>query len=227
VVRAVVEAAGDARAAGPDSPLLYAARFNPEPGVIRALVERGADVTADLGFPTLARPALTYAAQSNPNPAVLDELLADGAAVNAKVSVLDNMGFTPLLYAAQCNPNPQVVRELVRKGARIELADAMDRTPLVLAAQYGENPEVLRALLALGATVNLACRDYSNVGWTPLMYAAASPASPLPKIAALLAAGADAKVRSREGRTALDYADANPEVLRGDPAYLALAEASH
>jgi ankyrin repeat protein len=226
VVQDMLDAGGRADGTGPDAPLLYAARFNPEPRIIKVLVAGGARVKADLGYPILARPALTYAAQSNPSVAVIDELLEDGAAINAKVSVLDNMGFTSLMYAAQCNRNPEVVRELVRRGAGIELADAMSRTPLVFAAQYNENPKVLEALLAAGAKVNFSCRDYSKVGWTPLMFAAASSASPLPKVAALLAAGADAKARCQEGKTALDLANANARIKHGSPAYRALLKAS-
>ena len=226
VVQTLLEAGGRATDTGPGAPLLFAARFNPEPGIIRVLVAHGAAVGANLGFPILARPALTYAAQSNPSPAVIDALVAAGAAVNAKVSVLDNMGFTPLMYAAQSNPNPAVVRALVRAGAKPGITDAMDRTALVLAAQYNGNPGVLAALIAGGAEVNLVCRDYANIGWTPLMYAAASGEGPLPKVALLLAAGADARARSRDGGTALDRAAANPAVDRRSPVYRALARAS-
>ena len=179
-----------------------------------------------LGFPVPAAGWGRIDWRTVPAARVKELLVAAGAAVNAKVSVLDNMGFTPLMYAAQSNPNPAVVRALVRAGAKPGITDAMDRTALVLAAKYNGNPGVLAALIAGGAEVNLVCRDYANIGWTPLMFAAASGERPLPKVALLLAAGADARARSRDGGTALDRAAANPAVDRRSPVYRALARAS-
>jgi ankyrin repeat protein len=222
VVKALLDAGARAEGQGGDSPLMYAAQFNPEPGIIRLLLAAGASPTADLGYRMLARPALTYAAQYNAAPAVIAELIAAGAAVDAKVSVLDNMGLTPLMYAAQYNAEPAIVEALARAGANVERTDAMDRTALILAAQYNDNPEVLRRLLRLGARVNFRSRDYYNVDWTPLMYAAASASNPLPKIRLLLDAGADPSPRSKDGRTALDYAAMNPLVPKADLTYLEL-----
>ena len=223
VIQALLERGNGAEDTGPESPLLFAARFNPNPAMIEALVAGGAKIGADLGYPTLARPALTYAAQDNPNPEVVARIIAKGGRVNAKVAVLDSMGLTPLMYAAQYNRNPEVVRELLKAGAKVDLADAMGRTALILAAENGENPEVLGALLAAGAAVNFTSRDYYKVGWTPLMYAASSNSKPLRKIGLLLEAGADARPRSAEGKTALEYALANEAVPRGDPGLARLA----
>jgi ankyrin repeat protein len=225
VIEALIAAGARADDTGGLSPLMYAAQYNPEPAVIEALAAAGAEVRADLGYAMLARPALTYAAQYNADPAVMAKLIAMGADVNAKVSVLDNMGFTPLMYAAQYNPNPEAVRELVKEGAKADLPDAMGRTALVFAAQYNPNARVLEALLAAGASVGVVGRDYYNVGFTPLMYAAVSEYDPLEKIEILLDAGADAKVRSGEGKTALDYASANDSIPKGSPAYRRLRDA--
>lgn len=225
-VRLLVAAGARADDTGGLSPLMYAAEYNPEPAVSEALIAAGADVKANLGYAMLARPALTYAAQYNENPAVIADLVARGAKVDAKVSVLDNMGFTPLMYAAQYNRNPAVVEQLVKEGATVNLPDAMGRTALVFAAQYNPEPRVLAALLTAGASVDFVGRDYYDVGFSPLMYAAVSESAPLEKIRLLLDAGADARVRSGEGKTALDYAAANEAVPKGDGVYLRLEGAT-
>jgi ankyrin repeat protein len=137
------------------------------------------------------------------------------------------MGYTSLMYAAQYNSNAAVVEELINKGAAVDLPDAMARTPLILAAAYNKNPQVVKALIDHGADVNVTSRDYYNVGWTPLMYAAASDHDPLAKVAFLLAAGANARVRSKEGKLALDYARGNNLVSQEDHVYRLLEEASN
>lgn len=211
---------------GPASPLMYAAQYNSSPSILDALIVAGAEVRANLGYRFLARPALTYAAQYNDNPAVIAELVALGAEVNAKVSVLDNMGTTPLIYAAQYNQNPAVVEELIKDGAELELTDSMGRSPLIFAAQYNPSARVLAALLKAGAWLGAVGRDYYNVGFTPLMYAAASEYAPIEKLGLLLDAGSAAKARSREGKSAYDYAAANPAIPRDSRILRRLLEAA-
>ncbi len=217
LVSALIEAGADAKDTGGLSPLMYAAQYNPSTAVIETLVAAGAKVKADIGWTFLARPALTYAAQYNENPEMVAYLVKKGASLNAKVSVLDNMGFAPLMYAAQYNSNPAVIRQLVALGAQVNMTDAMGRNALVFAAQYNPRPQILEALLKAGSAVNIVGRDYYNVGFTPLMYAAVSEQNPLQKLGLLLDAGADPKLRSKEGKTASDYASANPLVPMDSP----------
>lgn len=226
VIQAFLASGARADDRGGQSPLMYAAEYNPNPEVIDELIAAGADVRANLGYRFLARPALTYAAQYNPNPAVSAELIKKGAAVNAKVSVLDNMGTAPLMYAAQYNKNPAVVEELIKDGAAVDLPDSMGRTSLVFAAEYNPNSAVLAALLAAGARPNVVGRDYYNVGFTPLMYAAISEYGQLEQIGLLLDAGADPKAKSREEKTALDYARANGAIAKGSAVFKRLEAAT-
>jgi len=217
VIEELLWAGAAADDSGPLSPLMYAAQYNSSPSIIDALIVAGAEVRADQGYRVLARPALTYAAQYNDNPAVIAELVALGGEVNKKVSVLDNMGLASLMYAAQHNGNPAVIQTLIKEGAEVNLADSMGRTALVFAAQYNAKSEVLGALIAAGAAVNIIGRDYYNVGFTPLMYAAISESGAAEKLGLLLDAEADARPRSREGKTAFDYAARNPAIPRGSP----------
>jgi hypothetical protein len=217
VIQAFIEGGAPCDGTGPDSPLMYAAQFNQKPQIIGTLIDCGAPVTADLGFSTQARPALTYAAQRNPAAEVVAELIKRGAKVNAKVNILDNTGFAPLLYAAQSNKNPKVIAELIVNGADIELADAMGQTALVLAVKYNENPQVLRVLIDAGARVDFTSDDYVNQNMTPLMYAAMSSSYPVEKMHILLEAGANPGATSKEGKTAFDYARDNSRISPDEP----------
>lgn len=64
--------------------------------------------------------------------------------------------------------------------------------------------------------------EQDRYGWTPLTVAAYN--NPNPKVlTVLLEAGADAKAKSNEGKTALDYAREN-EALKGTQALKLLEE---
>src|SRR6185295_8891621 len=86
------------------------------------------------------------------------------------------------------------------------------RTALMMAAPYG-SPEMIRVLLDARANVN--ARDVA--GMTPLMFAVASENQDAEVIKLLLAAGADTKVQTTTGETALVWAR-----KYGDPAVLKL-----
>jgi ankyrin repeat protein len=91
------------------TPLMRAARYNGNPGVIAALIEAGADLNArdyDKGW----RP-LHYAAYGNANPEVIAALVEAGADFRVK----DAMGLTPLTWAVRHNKNPEI-SALLRKG---------------------------------------------------------------------------------------------------------------
>jgi hypothetical protein len=146
------------------------------------------------------------------------------AAINAgaKIDDRDNDGETPLMYAAWFNENPEVIKLLLDAGARIDDKDVIGRTPLMHAAMYNKNPDVIQLLLDAGAMID----DTDDVfGETPLMYAAAGNENP-EVITTLLNAGADPTIKSKEGKTALDYAQANKK-LRGTSAFEMLKNATY
>jgi ankyrin repeat protein len=92
-------------------------------------------------------------------------------------------------------------------------------TPLIWASWHGWM-DVVVLLLRRGARVN----DPSRRGVTALMAAAwNSPSSEV--ITVLLQAGADANLKDREGKIALDYAEMNGKV-KGTDAYLELKKAT-
>lgn len=74
-------------------------------------------------------------------------------------------------------------------------------------------PEQVQAAIKSGAQVN----DSDTLGQTPLMHGAECNENP-DVITTLLKAGADAKAKSIEGKTAFDYAQNNP-TIKGTKAY--------
>jgi len=80
-------------------------------------------------------------------------------------------------------------------------------------------PEQVQAAIKSGAQVN----DSDTLGQTPLMHGAECNENP-DVITTLLKAGADAKAKSIEGKTAFDYAQNNP-TIKGTKAYWELNNA--
>lgn len=198
------------------TPLMWAARANPDPEVITTLVKAGAVLEAkDLTYDSGGATALMHAAASNPNPAVITTLLKAGAALNAR----DTSGLTVLMYAAASNPNPAVITTLLKAGADVGARTGIQLNAVLLAAEHNANLDVLRALLAGGGEIT----PNAN-GVTPLIYAARTSRTPV-VVSTLLTLGADARVTGAWGKTALDWARVNTS-LKGTDALQRLIGAS-
>ena len=97
-----------------------AAKSATDAAVIRALVDAGADPSAEMArgyeWAVAARPygytPLHTAAASNPVPGIIEALVAAGADVHGR-----NRDEETPLHAAWENPNPAVVQALLRSGA--------------------------------------------------------------------------------------------------------------
>lgn len=109
-------------------------------------------------------------------------------------------GFPPLHLAAHFGRVDAVIA-LLERGVHV---DSLGGAPLsntaLHAAAAGGQAEAAAILLAFGAPVDVA----DGNGYLPLHVAAAAGAAPV--VRALLAADADPQARSRDGKTALDYA---------------------
>jgi ankyrin repeat protein len=95
--------------------------------------------------------------------------------------------------------NVEILKMLLKSGANANYRDKSGRTPLLNAVYHGRLHSV-SLLLDFGANPDAV----SEVGFTPLMYAAEHC---MPEIAReLVVAGADAKIKSPEGETAVEMA---------------------
>ena len=213
------------------TPLHLAAESNPDPEVVRVLLEAGADASARAYYGQTP----LHLAAANENPAVAALLLEAGADVNAR----EWMGRTPLHAAAAGNNNPAVIDLLLEAGADLQAVGShaeeyvriyspMDGvTPLHEAAASNSNPALVTALVQAGAEVDTgrppdaapvpiehagtfltvnAIRNIRDPGQTsPLHLAALRNRNPA-MVEALVALGADTELRGRDGRTALHMA---------------------
>jgi ankyrin repeat protein len=199
------------------TPLMIAANYDGSVEIARLMIEKGADVKArdESGGSVLS------AAASVNNLEVARLLLARGADPNTK----DQLDFTPLLIAAENGDRSAgMVQLLLEHGAAVNAVsgDAFEivkhgklrigrLTALMLAAGLGSF-ESVELLVKAGANVN--AKDVR--GMTALSIAIATDHVETRIVRLLLSKGADPKLKSEDGETALDWARKyrDPEVLR-------------
>lgn len=124
------------------SVLMWAAMGTDDPKIIRALVQRGAQVNER--DPIFSGLPITGAAGYTRNPEILKELVGLGADIHMKV----NNNETALLVAAQYNKNEGIIEALVSLGANIDDTTAQGKNALALAKE-NNNETAERALFAL------------------------------------------------------------------------------
>ena len=158
----------------PAEALKYAASFNQDVGVVKALVAAIPDnpdpfAKAEMLFGKdgywLSR-ALAYAAAFNQNAEVATGLITAGADVNVwrpswgvglageEPDYYTHTEEAALHYALRLNGNSSVALALVHAGADPRVRDRFFNTPLHHAASYADDPAVIAALIAAGADVN-------------------------------------------------------------------------
>ena len=191
------------------SPLLAAARRDPNPEVIAGLVAAGEDLRAsDERGRTLLDLAISRGGGA---PGAVDALLDAG--VDATWTELENM---PLHRAARYSTRPEIIRSLVSAGAEVgarwPIVSKCNETPLHFAARHNPNPAVIEELAAAGAKVGARARNKR----TPLHLAASR--NPNPQVLRALAnRGAKLDARDHRRRTALHLA----VLRRAEPGVLA------
>jgi ankyrin repeat protein len=147
--------------------------------------------------------ALQRAAATGESPDLVSQLLAQGADPN----FIDGMRMTPLLLAAQSSYSHAIIADLLEHGADVNAAGPGGGTALMeQAGKYpymaDSNLPTLRLLLSKGAKLDLA----DVAGRTALINAVRHSNADAVKL--LLEAGADTQTRDRDGKSALDYAEA-------------------
>ncbi|WP_424957133.1 quinoprotein dehydrogenase-associated putative ABC transporter substrate-binding protein [Hyphomicrobium sp. 1Nfss2.1] len=208
-IKFLVSKGADINARDPQgyAPVHTAAR-NRHPELISALADLGADLNAP---DSDGMTPLIHAAMRNHVPTVkmLLERGADIERANAQ-------GYSPLALSIAENKF-EVAKALMEAGAAIDKpAGPEGLTPLMVAVSQvspGEGGiflpgstrpiDVARELIGRGANVNAQTEH----GVTPLMIAAARNVTPM--IGLLLQSKADATMKSKEGKTALQIAEQN------------------
>jgi ankyrin repeat protein len=175
--------------------------------IARLLIAKGSNVKAMDAF----KNTMLNAAAAGNDAETIRLMLDAGVDVNAAATT----GLTPLMLAAG-QSNVRVVKMLLAKGAKVDAVGApfmfplpspkngpvvLDSyTPLLVSAAFGP-PDLVKALVDAGADVN--ARDARNM--TPLMLAVATDHQD-PAVIRLLLPHADAKLKSKAGETATDWA---------------------
>ena len=103
--------------------LMSVAEYNPNPEILRLLIENGAKVNA---VDRYGQTSLMLAAMYRSNPEFLMVLLENGADVNGG----DEYGWTPLMLAAGYNSNANVLRLLIENGADVSIRNKWGRRAL-------------------------------------------------------------------------------------------------
>lgn len=207
--------------------LMYAAAA-PDPGLVRLLIERGADVNRAAPFGRVpldfaeerrsaaenkqilldagARPSapedpLLCAVRAGDHEEV-EKLLAEGRSPNPT----DKQGRFALMHAAE-KPDEAMVRLLLDAGADPERMDGRKHGVLHAAARGGD-AAIVRLLVERGASVDGVAPKRAAVA-TPLMSAAS--AGQMDAVRALMEAGADLRAKAGGDVTALKAARAAGE----------------
>ena len=189
-----------ARAASGFTAIMVAARHRNNAEVLRMLLKKGATVNAEPGVEVRNNSSAAFFAIASGDTTMV-ELLADaGAKLDQSMTLLGRIPTNPFMYVAFTG-NSSMVDYLIRKGFNANEVDS-EGIPVLSWATIGNHLETINVLLTKGASVN----QKDKLGMTPLLYAASIDFGDTTVIQRLIAAGAELKTRTREGKTALDLA---------------------
>jgi ankyrin repeat protein len=219
----------NSRTAGGVTLLMFAA---PDAAKVKLLIERGANVKAKAqsGYT-----ALTVAAMYRGTAESIKLLLAAGAEAAPGTGVMFNASPLFLAAMAGDVENVALLRAKGADPKRpMVLMGVFSNSPLFVSTVYGE-PQVMKAVLAAGGDLRETDQDGMTAlhwaalsphpeaasvlaaagaplnqpdkhGFTPLMYAASIDYGNAEMVKALLAAGGDRSVKTKDGKTALSQA---------------------
>ena len=172
-----------------------AASYRGTADIVRALLDAGAEPEPPDSAKARHSPLL-FASMSGDLDTV-SLLLARGAKANPRPNP---SGDSPISEAITFG-RADVVRALVAAGAKVDLVESSG-VNLLHWSTITNRAEVIPVLAQAGVDINAI----DEAGFTPLMYAATIDFGDTSTLRALLAAGADRRIRNPSGRTALQQA---------------------
>ena len=184
--------------------LMVATTYTGTSRSVKYLLEHGLPANPGKGVQFDAAPL--YMATLAGDTDNLDLLLSNGADPNHKMMVLGMFPSSPLVTAVEFG-DPAVVTTLLKGKADLRQKDDFEITPLHWAT-LTHRAEAVKALLAAGADVNAV----DKFGYTPLHYAATVDFGDASIVTELLKAGADPKIKDKEGKTAQERGKGYPYV---------------
>jgi len=178
--------------------LMVASLYRGSGDAVRYLLSKGASAAAGTGvmFNASALFLATYAGE----PGNIALLKAKGADVNRKMMLIGTFPWSPLMAAVNFG-EVEVMKTLIAAGSDLKEHDP-DGLGLLHSAVLANKVEAAQALISAGAALN----DADKHGYTPLLYASTVDFGDDRMVNLLLKAGADAKVKSKAGETALAQA---------------------
>jgi ankyrin repeat protein len=184
-----------------ETPLTFAVA-NSELKTVKAVAEK-----ADLNMQDTLGQSPLHLALSKQKEEIFEYLLEKNADVNVGGSK-EKLRNQTVLYLAVARGREDLVQKLLEKGADPNIADSDGGLALAEACIGAPlNQNIIKTLLDKGAKVN----QQEKNGATPLIYLAANKqSSPEDRRAVaqmLLGAGADKKIKDKDGRTALAWAN--------------------
>jgi N-acyl-D-amino-acid deacylase len=167
---------------------------------LELLLEKGAAAVPGTGVKNNASPLFLAAYAGDVDNIAL--LKSKGADPNRKMVLLGIFPASALLNASVFGEVP-VMKALIAAGANVREHDDDGMGPLHWAA-LANHVDAVRTLIAAGAPVN----EVDKWGYTPLLYASTVDFGGSAMVKTLLEAGADRRVRTKEGKTPLEQAKA-------------------
>jgi ankyrin repeat protein len=180
------------------TPLLGAVSRNDSIGVVRRLVEAGADVNLtrpDRGERTRGERVLSLAIAGGDRRTI--ELLLDPK------TKLDPAQYGPGLVAAALAGDAETTRILIERGADLNTSVGSTGTALNTALRGGHN-EIAKLLIAAGADLNQ--KSTRGYGTAPILFTAYSDGCDASVARLLVERGADINTTNELGETALTHA---------------------
>lgn len=153
ILSLLIKAGADVKAEDKEyKSVLFWAISNPNLGILKTLIENGADVMSRIiGRQT----TLIRAVIENSNREVISFLINAGVDVHAR----DIQDATAIIWAPKGKIPVEAITILIEAGANVNACDRFGQTALMNAVSYSDDIKVIRTLLDIGANASLKNED--------------------------------------------------------------------